>query len=94
MKNIYEVLLAEFSEPINLNTGVRHIPFTIYSEDGKLKVQNSKNNHRLIDRKQVQNFYDEYKKTGSLSPKNYLDITRHSSYLLAAMHHLKANGSL
>lgn len=94
MKNIYEVLLAEFSNPVHLETLKQKKAFKLYSEDGKLYVFNSENSVRYIDQKSTTNFYDEYKKTGSLSPKNYLDITRHSSYLLAAMQHLKANGSL
>ena len=94
MKNIYDVLLAEFSVPVNLETLKQKKAFKLYSEDGKLYVHNSENSVRYIDEKSTSKFYEEFKKTGSESPKTYLELTRHSSYLLAAVHHLKEKGSL
>lgn len=94
MKNIYDVLLAEFSSPVVLSTGIRKQPFTAYSENGKFIVLNAKNKERSVTEKETNNFYEEFTKTGSISTKTYQDLTRNASYLLAAVHHLKEKGSL
>lgn len=94
MKNIYKLLLAEFSNPVHLTTLKQKKAFKLYSEKGKLFVRNSEDSNRYIDEKSTIKFYDEFKRTGSDSPKTYLDLTRHSSYLLAAIYYLKEKGSL
>ncbi|HDL7646297.1 TPA: hypothetical protein PXO92_002935 [Yersinia enterocolitica] len=84
----YSFMVKKFAVPADLATGKRNIPFTIYSENGRLFIHNSKGNTHPIDSKSATTFFQHYKKTGSLSPKTYLAMTFKASYLLAAVQHI------
>ena len=71
-----------------LITEARKTEFTMFSDNGKLYVINSKGNTRRLEPMYVNNFFEEYKKTGSMSTSSYQDITFNSSYLLAALQYL------
>ncbi|CAK9883834.1 MAG: hypothetical protein XXXJIFNMEKO3_00208 [Candidatus Erwinia impunctatus] len=86
--DFYHVLLACFSQPVELITGIRKIRFTLYVEEQKLFVLNSKNKTSRISAKETAAFIQRYKETGSLQPKSYQDVTFKSSYLLAALQYL------
>ena len=87
--NLYEILVKSFSTPIDLETESRKSKFRIFSEDGKLFVHNNKDNIRPLSVDEVDNFYKVFKETGSRSPSTYTDVTFNSSYILAAISHLK-----
>lgn len=87
--NLYETLVKFFSTPVNLETESRKSKFSIFSEDGKLFVHNNKDNIRPLSVDEVDNFYKVFKETGSRSPSTYTDVTFNSSYILAAVSHLK-----
>ncbi|HFX6247970.1 hypothetical protein [Acinetobacter baumannii] len=87
--NLYETLVKFFSTPVNLETESRKSKFRIFSEDGKLFVHNNKDNIRPLSVDEVDNFYKVLKETGSRSPSTYTDVTFNSSYILAAVSHLK-----
>ena len=87
--NLYETLVKTFSTPIDLETESRKSKFRIFSEDGKLFVHNNKDNIRPLSVDEVDNFYKVFKETGSRSPSTYTDVTFNSSYILAAISHLK-----
>ncbi len=87
--NLYETLVKSFSTPIDLETESRKSKFRIFSEDGKLFVHNNKDNIRPLSVDEVDNFYKVFKETGSRSPSTYTDVTFNSSYILAAISHLK-----
>ncbi|WP_228268564.1 hypothetical protein [Acinetobacter ursingii] len=87
--NLYETLVKSFSTPIDLETESRKSKFRIFSEDGKLFVHNNKDNIRPLSVDEVDNFYKVFKETGSRSPSTYTDVTFNSSYILAAVSHLK-----
>lgn len=92
--NLYETLVKSFSTPIDLETESRKSKFRIFSEDGKLFVHNNKDNIRPLSVDEVDNFYKVFKETGSRSPSTYTDVTFNSSYLLAAISHLKGQDIL
>ncbi|MDR3029900.1 MULTISPECIES: ribbon-helix-helix domain-containing protein [Acinetobacter] len=92
--NLYETLVKSFSIPVNLETESRKSKFRIFSEDGKLFVHNNKDNIRPLGIEEVDNFYKVFKETGSRSPSTYTDVTFNSSYILAAVSHLKEQGVL
>lgn len=87
--NLYEILVRNFSTPVNLETESRKSKFLIFSKDGKLFVHNNKDNIRPLSVDEVDNFYKVFKETGSRSPSTYTDVTFNSSYILAAISHLK-----
>ncbi|WP_240834509.1 hypothetical protein [Escherichia coli] len=87
-KPFYEVLIEEFKNEKKLITEARKTEFTMFSDNGKLYVINSKGNTRRLEPMYVNNFFEEYKKTGSMSTSSYQDITFNSSYLLAALQYL------
>jgi Arc/MetJ-type ribon-helix-helix transcriptional regulator len=87
-KPFYEILIEEFQVEKELMTEARKTEFTMFSDNGKLYVVNSKGNTRKLEAVYVNNFFEEYKKTGSMSPSSYQDITFNSSYLLAALKYL------
>lgn len=87
-KPFYEVLIEEFKNEKKLITEARKTEFTMFSDNGKLYVINSKGNTRRLEPMYVNNFFEEYKKTGSMSTSSYQDITFNSSYLLAALKYL------
>lgn len=87
-KPFYQILIDEFHDEKKLMTEARKSEFTMFSDDGKLYVINSKGNTRRLEAIYVNNFFDEYKNTGSMSPSSYQDITFNSSYLLAALQYL------
>ena len=87
--NLYETLVKFFSTPVNLETESRKSKFSIFSEDGKLFDHNNKDNIRPLSVDEVDNFYKVFKETGSRSPSTYTDVTFNSSYILAAVSHLK-----
>lgn len=87
--NLYETLVKFFSTPVNLETESRKSKFIMFSEDGKLFVHNNKDNIRPLSTDEVDNFYKIFKETGSRSPSTYTDVTFNSSYILAAVSHLK-----
>lgn len=41
-KDFYHLLLESFSQPVELFTGSRNVPFTLYAEETKLFVRNGK----------------------------------------------------
>ena len=92
--NLYETLVKSFSTPIDLETESRKSKFRIFSEDGKLFVHNNKDNIRPLSVDEVDNFYKVFKETGSRSPSTYTDVTFNSSYILAAISHLKGQDIL
>jgi len=87
-KPFYEILIDEFHDEKKLMTEARKSEFTMFSDNGKLYVINSKGNTRRLESIYVNNFFEEYKNTGSMSPSSYQDITFNSSYLLAALKYL------
>lgn len=84
----YDLLVETFKEPAKLTTGARNAKFTIFSDQGKLYILNSKNNTRPLDEKPANEFFEMYKKTGSTSPITYRDATFNASYYLAAINEL------
>ncbi len=87
--NLYETLVKFFSTLVNLETESRKSKFSMFSEDGKLFVHNNKDNIRPLSTDEVDSFYKIFKETGSRSPSTYTDVTFNSSYILAAVSHLK-----
>lgn len=90
-KPFYQILVDEFQNEKKLTTEARKSEFTIFSDDGKLYVINSKGNTRKLDEVYVNEFFEEYKRTGSTSTSSYQDITFNSSYLLSALKYLMEN---
>lgn len=86
-KPFYEVLIGKFKNEKKLITEARKTEFTMFSDNGKLYVINSKGNTRRLEPMYVNNFFEEYKKTGN-ETSSYQDITFNSSYLLAALQYL------
>ena len=43
-KDFYHLMLEYFSQPVELFTGSRNVPFTLYTEEQKLFVRNGKDN--------------------------------------------------
>lgn len=84
-KHFYHALIEEFKESKGLVTDARKIPFTIFSDSGKLYVLNAKGNTRSLDEASVNKFFEIFKETGSTLPVSYHNITFNSSYLLAAL---------
>ena len=74
-KPFYEILIEEFQVEKELMTEARKTEFTMFSDNGKLYVVNSKGNTRKLEAVYVNNFFEEYKKTGSMIPSSYQDIT-------------------
>ncbi|MBF7684168.1 hypothetical protein I2F27_12795 [Acinetobacter sp. B5B] len=90
-KPFYQILVDEFQNEKKLTTEARKSEFTIFSDDGKLYVINSKGNTRKLDEVYVNEFFEEYKRTGSTSTSSYQAITFNSSYLLSALKYLMEN---
>jgi hypothetical protein len=84
----YELLIKTCQEPMKMTTGARNVVFTMFSDQGKLYVLNSRGKTRPLDEKPANAFFEMYKKTGSTSPITYRDLTFNSSYYLAAIHEL------
>jgi hypothetical protein len=87
-QSFYQTLITEFRAQTQLTTGARKTPFTIFSDNGKLYVLTAKGTTRILDEGSVNNFFEQFKKTGSTSPVSYHEITFNSSYLLAALKEL------
>ncbi|WP_318363443.1 hypothetical protein [Enterobacter sp.] len=90
-KDFYSYLLERFSQPVDLFTGARKQPFTLYSEQGVLFIINAKNNIRRLGREGVDAFIARFEETGSVLPGDYQDVTFNASYLLAVMKYLSRN---
>ncbi|ELM8519573.1 hypothetical protein Q2O24_005088 [Salmonella enterica] len=90
--SFYELLINEFKTPLELTTGARKIAFTMFSDEGKLYVLNSKGNTRPLDEKPANDFFETFRKTGSTSPITYRDATFNASYFLAAIQELMRRG--
>lgn len=88
-KDFFYFLLERFAHPVELKTGVRKRPFTLYAEQGELWVKNETQNLRRLGRKEVDAFIARYEETESRKSVDYQDVTFHSSYLLAAMKYLE-----
>ena len=94
-KDFYHLLLESFSQPVELFTGSRNVPFTLYAEEAKLFVRNGKDNISRIDPKEVAAFVERFEESESLLAKDYQDVTFKASYLLAAMKYIsEQNASL
>ncbi|MGK3124718.1 hypothetical protein ACCY16_11345 [Candidatus Pantoea formicae] len=50
-KDFYHLLLESFSQPVELFTGPRNMPFTLYAEETKLFVRHGEDNISRIDPK-------------------------------------------
>lgn len=87
-KDFYSYLLEQFSQPVDLFTGARKQPFTLYSERDVLFIKNAKDNIRRLDREGVDAFIARFEETASTAPGDYQDVTFNASYLLAAMKYL------
>lgn len=87
-KDFYHLLLESFSQPVELFTGSRNVPFTLYAEEQKLFVRNGKDNTSRIDPKEVAAFVERFEESESLLAKDYQDVTFKASYLLAAMKYI------
>ncbi|WP_370549536.1 hypothetical protein NMD73_02110 [Edwardsiella tarda] len=87
-KDFYHLMLESFSQPIELFTGSRNVPFTIYAKEQKLFIQNGKDNTRRIDPNEVAAFVERFEESESLLAKDYQDVTFNASYLLAAMKYI------
>lgn len=87
-KDFYHLLLESFSQPVELFTGSRNVPFTLYAEETKLFVRNGKDNISRINPKEVAAFVERFEVCESLLAKDYQDVTFKASYLLAAMKYI------
>ena len=87
-KDFYHLMLEYFSHPVELFTGSRNVPFTLYTEEQKLFVRNGKDNISRIDPKEVAAFVERFEEAESLLAKDYQDVTFKASYLLAAMKYI------
>lgn len=87
-KDFYHLMLEYFSQPVELFTGSRNVPFTLYTEEQKLFVRNGKDNTSRIDPKEVAAFVERFEESESLLAKDYQDVTFKASYLLAAMKYI------
>ena len=92
--SFYELLVDECKTPMELTTGARKVAFTMFSDEGKLYVLNSKGNTRPLDEKPANDFFETFKKTGSTSPITYRDSTFNASYFLAATQELMRRGTI
>lgn len=81
-------MLESFSQPVELSTGPRKIPFTLYVEEQKVFIRNRKNTISRIDPKEVAEFIERFEESESLLAKDYQDVTFKASYLLAAIKHI------
>lgn len=87
-KDFYHLLLESFSQPVELFTGSRNVPFTIYTEQQKLFVRSGKDNASRINPKEVAAFVERFEENESFLAKDYQDVTFKASYLLAAMKYI------
>lgn len=87
-KDFYHLMLEYFYQPVELFTGARRLPFTLYAEEQKLFVRNGKGNINLITPKEVAAFIERFEENESSLPKDYQDVTFKASYLLAAMKYI------
>ncbi|ATA20571.1 hypothetical protein EDC48_10680 [Gibbsiella quercinecans] len=87
-KDFYHLMLEYFYQPVELFTGARKLPFTLYAEEQKLFVRNGKGNISLITPKEVAAFIERFEENESSLPKDYQDVTFKASYLLAAMKYI------
>ncbi|MBL5965649.1 hypothetical protein I7V30_10280 [Lelliottia amnigena] len=87
-KDFYHLMLESFAQPIELFTGSRNVPFTLYAEEQKLFVRNGKDNISHIDPNEVAAFVERFEENESLLAKDYQDVTFKASYLLAAMKYI------
>lgn len=92
-KDFYHLMLEYFSQPVELYTGSRKSPFTLYAEEQKLIVKNGKNNISRINSSEVAAFIERFEESESLQPKDYQDVTFKASYLLAAMQYISDKNS-
>ncbi|WP_131066579.1 hypothetical protein [Raoultella planticola] len=93
-KDFYHLLLESFSQPVELFTGSRNVPFTLYAEEQKLFVRNGKDNTSRIDPKEVAAFVERFEESEIFLAKDYQDVTFKASYLLAAMKYITVKHSL
>jgi len=87
-KDFYQLMLEQFTSPVELFTLSRKQPFSIYAEQETLYIKNTGGNIRRLDRKSVAAFIEHFEETGSQAARDYQDITFNASYLLAVMRYL------
>ncbi|MBZ7462673.1 hypothetical protein FMJ29_27465 [Klebsiella michiganensis] len=87
-KDFYHLLLESFSQPVELFTGSRNVPFTLYAEEQKLFVRNEKDNTSRIVPKEAAAFVERFEESESLLAKDHQDVTFKASYLLVAMKYI------
>lgn len=87
-KDFYQLMLEQFTSPVELFTLSRKQPFVIYAEQETLYIKNAGGNIRRLDRKSVAAFIEHFEETGSQSARDYQVITFNASYLLAVMRYL------
>ncbi|MCJ1824218.1 hypothetical protein JQ804_17910 [Klebsiella quasipneumoniae subsp. quasipneumoniae] len=100
-RDFYHLMLESFSQPVELYTESRNVPFTLYVEEQKLFVEeqklfvrNRKDNTSRIGPKEVAAFVERFEENGSMLAKDYQDVTFKASYLLAAMKYITLKNSL
>lgn len=93
-RDFYQHLLEHFSQPVELFTGARKQGFTMYSNQGKIYVKNSKNKESHVPRKDVNAFIAEFEETENISPSHYKKITFHASYLLVAIEYISKGNNV
>ncbi|MFP8735754.1 hypothetical protein [Klebsiella aerogenes] len=93
-KDFYHLMLESFSQPVELFTESRNVPFTLYVEEQKLFVRNGKDNTSRIGPKEVAAFIERFEENESLAAKDYQDVTFKASYLLAAMKYINIKNPL
>ncbi|WP_313473074.1 hypothetical protein [Rouxiella badensis] len=82
------MMTAYFVTPVELFTAARKKSFSIYSENSRLFILNSKGNQRPLRQTELEEFHNLFKKTGGIMPVTYRDVTFNSSYILAAIEHI------
>lgn len=93
-RDFYHLMLESFSQPVELYTESRNVPFTLYVEEQKLFVRNGKDNTSRIGPKEVAAFVERFEENGSMLAKDYQDVTFKASYLLAAMKYITLKNPL
>lgn len=87
--NFYSALVKAFKTPASLKTISRNIKFTVFSDNNKVYIVNSKGKTRACEEKPANGFFEIYKKTGSLSPSDYRDATFNASYYLPMINYMQ-----
>lgn len=92
-KDFYHLMLEYFSQPVELFTGGRKLPFILFAEEQKLFIRNARNNTSRIVPNEVSAFIERFEESDSLLPKDYHDVTFKASYLLSAMQYIAEKNS-